>query len=272
MVCMTEFKIVVFIVLYFFVVVNGNTNILYYCCCFCNIYILYRCVYELFVAQTLKVKVTLCPHVSDEYVTWGYLEYDVCINNIKNNVDSENAFCSNESDKQAIHNAILQSSPNGFKTIDKIVETFRSDYALYYQVHKIIGRDRDLYWLILRYITILVYPFIIGMMILYPFGFHLCPVMLPLIGLVLNLLVKFIDNEELTWRWKIYTEGKSFHQGYVRDILYRPISLIFSNKCRESRKKADKDLADAIVVIVKRAHSLDDNEIPSYEDHCKYWS
>ena len=25
-------------------------------------------------------------------------------------------------------------------------------------------------------------------------------------------------------------------------------------------------------MIVKRAHSLDDNEIPSYEDHCKNWS
>ena len=165
---------------------------------------------------------TLCPHISDEYEKEGYLQYDVCISNINDKVDSENAFCSNDSDKQAIHKAILQSSLNGFKTIDKIVETFRSDYALYYQVHKIIGHDIDLYFhLIPRYITILLYLFIAGM-IVYPFGFHLCPVVvLPLIGLVLDTtIVKIIDNEELTEMWRRFTEGETFGRKYFRNILF----------------------------------------------------
>ena len=109
-------------------------------------------------------------------------------------------------------------------------------------------------------------------MVAYPFGFHLCPVVLPLIGLVLNFLVKFISNEELTRIWRIFTQGRTFGRGYVRGILYRPIFLIFSNECRERRKEAVKTLADAIVLIVKRVYSLDDNVIPSYEEHCKSWS
>ena len=243
---------------------------------FCIIFVVlvtssfHRCVYELFMAHTLEVQVKLCPHISDSDIEYALLDYDVCIANIKEKVDSFAAHCSNKSDKDAIHRAI-QQSPYRFEIIDKIVETFRSDYALTYKVHKIIGLDHKLYFFILRYITILLYPFIVGMVV-YPFGFHLCLVVLPLIGLILDFLVKFTDNEELRGKWKTFTEGWTFGRYYVYGILYHPIALIFSNLCREQRKKAVKYLADAIVVIVKRVNSFDDDVLPSYEDHCKSWS
>ena len=69
----------------------------------------------------------------------GLLQYDVCITNINASIDSENALCSCEADRVAIHAAIKALSLTGFDDINKGVELIRLLYLLGYPVHKIKG-------------------------------------------------------------------------------------------------------------------------------------
>ena len=91
-------------------------------------------------AQRLGVKVTLCPYINDADVKYGKLDQDVCIKNIKTPVDSENAYCGQESDKKQIHAAICNSE-NGFKGINASVKRIRIEYLMNYPVNKIKGID-----------------------------------------------------------------------------------------------------------------------------------
>lgn len=69
-----------------------------------------RCVYELFVAQRLNVKVKLAPYNKDA-LEHGQIERDDCILvTINNRVDSENAECSWGPDKKAIDDTIHSQS------------------------------------------------------------------------------------------------------------------------------------------------------------------
>ena len=100
----------------------------------------HRCNYELHVAQKLKVKVMLSLHISDNFIEYGYLGYDVCIANINSAVDSEKAHCSWQPDKESIHAAIKSSqSPKGFDDINASVERMWLEYLLDYPVEKVKG-------------------------------------------------------------------------------------------------------------------------------------
>ena len=82
----------------------------------------------------------------DGYVVSGALDKDVCIKNINKSIDSENAHCSWDSDRNAIHAAIKSLSSNGFDKLNKIVEMIRLAYLLEYPVRKITGHN-DIPWL-----------------------------------------------------------------------------------------------------------------------------
>ena len=94
-------------------------------------------------AQRLKKDVKLCPWINDSAVKWGQLHADVCIENINTLVDSKSALCSNDSDKNDIHKAILNQSENGFELIDAAVERIRLQYLLEYPFDKITGRGQS---------------------------------------------------------------------------------------------------------------------------------
>ena len=83
----------------------------------------------------------LCPCIAEVHVKWGDLNKDVCIRNIKTPVDSKSALCSNDSDKNDIHKAILSQSENGFELINAAVERIRLQYLLEYPFDKITGWD-----------------------------------------------------------------------------------------------------------------------------------
>ena len=151
------------------------------------IIIYHRCVYELFVAHKLKVKVTLCPTMWDGYVQNGALYEDVCIENINESIDSENAHCSWDSDRNAIHKAIKSLSSNGFDELNKIVEMIRLTYLLEYPVQKITGHE------------------------------------------------DYEDNSE-------------------------------SNKEERRRKAVEEYLVPSITTMLRRVHSIADNEIPTFEN------
>ena len=123
---------------------NHNSNILHslFCCC-CHNIICHRCVYELFVAQKLRVKIKLCSHIHDSYVVAGLLCEDICLQNIGTSVDSENAVCSCEPDKIAIHKAIKSLFSNGFVKINQFVEMIHLTCLLEYEVEKITGFQID---------------------------------------------------------------------------------------------------------------------------------
>ena len=85
-------------------------------------------------AQELKVDVQLYAEMNE-----GEALYDICVRNIGNAVDSENAFCSWEPDKVSIHAAIRKDqSQNGFDGINKAVERIRLKYLL---KHKVIDLE-----------------------------------------------------------------------------------------------------------------------------------
>ena len=69
-------------------------------------------------AQTLSVTVQLCPYIDDHNLWEAHLDRDVCIRDINIPIDSMNAYCSFDPDKQSIHKAILSKSPNGFNDIN----------------------------------------------------------------------------------------------------------------------------------------------------------
>ena len=90
----------------------------------------------MYIAKKFYVVVVLCPHMSDDDLKFGWLEYDVCIKNIKIKVDSRNAYCSWGPDKDAIHAAI---GKDGFIKVNNVVEGCRLDNLLTYDVDKIEG-------------------------------------------------------------------------------------------------------------------------------------
>ena len=85
----------------------------------------------------MKIKVKLSPHIYDEDIKQGLLQYDVCISNIDASIDSEHALCSWEHDRMAIHKAIKSQSLKGFDDINRVVEAIRLAYLLDYPIHKI---------------------------------------------------------------------------------------------------------------------------------------
>ena len=100
-----------------------------------------RCVFEMNEAQQLKKDVKLCPFIYKSPLRSGRLHEDVCIARINTLVDSKNVFCSNDSDKNDIHKAILSQSENGFELINAAVERIRLQYLLEYPFDTITGRD-----------------------------------------------------------------------------------------------------------------------------------
>ena len=112
--------------------------------------IFHRCDYELHTAMKLKVKVLLSPHISHWHVENGYLHRDTCIANINTTIDSENALCSWEPDRKAIHAAIKSESSKGFDHINSSVEKIRLEYLLNYPVEKIerlsYNKETDIYY------------------------------------------------------------------------------------------------------------------------------
>ena len=69
----------------------------------------------------------------------GKLEFDVCLKTIQTCVDSENAVCSWEPDKIAIHRAIKALFSSGFIEINQVVEMIRLTHLLEYKVEMITG-------------------------------------------------------------------------------------------------------------------------------------
>ena len=106
------------------------------------IIVFHRCVYEMYVAQTLDKEVILCPYVHDNHVELGYLEFDVCIANINIPVNSRDAKCGLESDMIRIHAAILSKSQKAFEDIDASVEGIRLNKLLKYDFEKIEGFEQ----------------------------------------------------------------------------------------------------------------------------------
>ena len=240
--------------------------------------------YELHVAQTLNMIVKLCPHIRDGDVLAGYLDSDVCIKYIENRVDSISAYCSYDPDKQRILKAILSQSKDGFDEINASVERIRLWYLLYYPLYKINNPGPD--WLYYRfdipsrYITVFVYSLIIGL-VAFLFGFHLGIIVLPLVGLFLDFLVRFIDHDGLTSRWKNYTEGRTLGRNIFHWILYSVLYVIMFVVVRpfvhlvvdtmEDERRAVETLARAIVVVVERAYSFGHDDLPKFQEHCDSW-
>ena len=226
----------------------------------------------------LIVKVLLCPHISDHDLFIGHLDKDECIRNITNNpIDSRNAYCSFNSDKQSIHKAILSKSPNAFDDMNVSVEMIRLWYLLFYPIYKICNPGPDFFYesgISSRYITVLVYSLIVGL-VAFLFGFHLGIIVFPLVGLLSNYLVRHIDHEGLTSRWENYTEGRTFGRNIFHWIIYPFVMILWylmdRDDVRRYKKDAVQTLANAIMVVVKRAHSLGDDDVPSFDKHCETW-
>ena len=261
-----------------------SNRILQTLCFFVVILTLHRCILELAEAQRLNVNVRLCPHIHDADLYLGDLERDICIANIKKSVDSFNAFCSMDSDKENIHSAILSQSERGFEEINFSVERIRLDYLLDYPVHKIQNNCPDILYdsyyskiMTSRYITVIVYSLIMGM-IAHSFGFHLDVIVLPLVGLSFDLLVRLIGNKGLTSRWENYTEGRTigrgiFHLIYFYMLWYPHKYLRNGEFIRKCRREGVEKLAPAIMLMVDRVYSLGaDDDIPAFEDYCETWS
>ena len=125
-----------------------------------------------------------------------------------------------------------------------------------------------------RYITVNVYSLILGL-VAFLFGLHLgIVIVLPIVGLFFNYLVRFIDLEGLTSTWENYTEGKTLGQDIFHLILYSLYIIVIywsGVYVRNDKRKAVKTLANAIVVVVKRAYSLGDDDVSSFEEHCETW-
>ena len=156
----------------------------------------------MFVAHKLKKDVQLCTQMDYEKA-----RDDICVKSIKIAINSQNAFCSNGSDMTSIHEAIQKNNPsqNGFNGMNRAVERIWLDYLFKYQVIDLefrITRFSEMMVINypLRYLTILMPLFIIGM-IVYFFGYHFYIVILPLVGLIFDiLLVRIIGNETLTMK------------------------------------------------------------------------
>ena len=104
----------------------------------------HRCVYELYVAHDLKIRVKLFPAISDSALKGGWLNNDACIDSINNRVDSENAECSIEADKIAIHDAIKSGTSDGFHEMNMVAEGNKLDYLLDdFPAEEITGYDSD---------------------------------------------------------------------------------------------------------------------------------
>ena len=229
-------------------------------------------------AQELKVDVQLYAEMNE-----GEALYDICVRNIGNAVDSENAFCSWEPDKVSIHAAIRKDqSQNGFDGINKAVERIRLKYLL---KHKVIDLE---YWIHFyskkmakdyrrRFKTIFVPLFIIGMvahlailvhlfingMVTYPTGYHFCFLVLPLVGLAFDILVKFIGNEAFTSKWM-----RLLGTIYVKWI------FVVDKWFRDEKRHNIELLVNAIIVMVERIYFIGD-DVPSFKDYCecsKTWS
>ena len=77
-------------------------------------FFLYKCVYELFIASKFGKPVTLCPFIDEFWLKCGNLDFEVCIINIGESINSETARCGNpknpmNDDKIAICKMIEQS-------------------------------------------------------------------------------------------------------------------------------------------------------------------
>lgn len=100
------------------------------------------CLYEISLAQKLNVNIKLSSIIHDINVKNGNLGRDDCIPNVDNPVDSKNAVCTEERDKEAIHTAILSQSQNGFEEVNAIIEEIRLQYLLNYSAVQRVERNR----------------------------------------------------------------------------------------------------------------------------------
>jgi hypothetical protein len=224
-------------------------------------------------AQKLNVDVQLYAQMDS-----GAARNDICVKNIGNAVDSENAICSWEPDKVSIHEAIQKNqTQNGFNGINKAVERIRLDYLL---KHKVIDYEYEIKdmseetgrYYPLRYLFFLVPLFIIGM-VAYPFGYHFCFLMLPLVGLILDIFVMFIGNEALISKWK------RFMAKWMRFIATLGLMMFFFvvhffKFGRDDKRRDVKSLVDTIIMMVERIYLIGD-DVPSFKDYCessKTWS
>ena len=232
-------------------------------------------------AQKLKVDVKLCAQM-----THGEARYDICVRNIGNAVDSENAFCSWEPDKVSIHEAIQKNAPqDGFNNINKAVERIRLDYLLKhkvldpeYRINMYLEDMVDDY--LLRYKTILAPLFIIAIVSYlaiqlplfltgvgtYPIVYHFGLLVLPLFGLIFDIIVRFFGNKALLSKWMtllgtIYAKWDYFVDKLGKDE-------------RDDTRDNVESLVDAIIVAVERIYFIGD-DVPSFKHYCessKIWS
>merc|ERR1711935_354997 len=114
----------------------------------CDIYTRLWCVFEIFVAAMMGVRVKLCPHIAPIDIANGWTNEDICVSESKTRVDSASARCGHpkhdpNSDEVAIRQ-VVNASAGGFDAIDKAVERIRLGYLIDYDLGSVTNDNA--YW------------------------------------------------------------------------------------------------------------------------------
>jgi len=103
-----------------------------------------RCVYEIYFAVDIDVKVRLAPHIIALDLEDGNTENDICVNQANKRDNSKKARCGapntpKNNDEIVIRKAI-NALGNGFKSVDEMVERIRLIHLVTYPLDEIWRR------------------------------------------------------------------------------------------------------------------------------------
>merc|ERR1740124_282734 len=231
----------------------------------CDIYTRLWCVYELFVAQELKVPVQLCPFINDDQEKYGHLLDDVCIYNLESTIDSESAYCSYIPDKECIHKEIKASS-GGFKAINNGVEMIRLNYLLDYPIQNTkrtsytTESDEDFFKV---FITFILYPLTIGLILFFIYHCSWWVILLSLaFGVVSCVITVMLINRDIL----SLSRAEHIVDCFGKDVIALYYHILNLKETNELRRDAIKILAEKITMMYTRMYDLDDADMPSFQD------
>ena len=100
-----------------------------------------RCVYEIYFAIRIHVKVRLAPHISEKDLLYGHTGNDIYMNQADNRVTSKEARCgapdSPMNDDEISIRKVINTLGNGFESVDEAVERICLIHLVSYPMDKI---------------------------------------------------------------------------------------------------------------------------------------